>query len=145
VYSIRRLQERLGRIIEKADLQPRSFISIGFSPDGKQLVTGEDGGTVQLWDSQPLRPIGLIGKHDARVKSVSFSPDGRQVVSAGDDKMIALWNVEQRKLITRIGVHTSPVYAAAFSPDGKHLVSGGHDHTVRLYTGHHSLWGWRWD
>jgi WD40 repeat protein len=132
-------------LIEKADLNPRQFISVSFAPDGKQLVTGEDGGTVQLWSAEPLRPTAVLGKHTARIKSVAFSPDSTEVVSAGDDKTIALWNVANRSLVTRIGLHTSPVYAVAFSPDGQQLVSGEHDHSVRLYTRRRSLWGWSLD
>ncbi len=132
-------------LIEKADFSPRQFISVSFAPDGKQLVTGEDGGTVQLWTAEPLRPTSVLGTHDARIKSVAFSPNGTQVVSAGDDKTIALWEVGSRRLVTRIGLHTSPVYAVAFSPDGKQLVSGEHDHSVRLYTRHRKLWGWHLD
>ena len=132
-------------LIEKADFSPRQFISISSAPNGKQLVTGEDGGLVQLWTVQPLRPTKVLGQHDARIKSVAFSPDGTQVVSAGDDKTIALWDVGSRRLVTRIGLHTSPVYAVAFSPDGQQLVSGEHDHSVRFYTRRRSLWGWSLD
>jgi WD40 repeat protein len=128
-----------------SDQRPRQFISVSFAPDGKTLVTGEDGGVVQLWNAQPLSPAAVIGRHTARIKSVAFSPDGNQVASAGDDKMIALWDVSRRKLITRIGLHTAPVYAIAFSPDGGRLVSGGHDKSVRLYTRHRTLWGFRLD
>jgi len=133
------------KLSEQANVSPRNFTSVGFAPDGKRLVTGEDSGTVQLWSAQPLRPTEVIGRHTARIKSVAFSPDGKQIVSAGDDKMIALWDVAGRKLITKIGLHTAPVYAVAFSPDGKQLVSGGHDHSVRLYTRRRALWGFRLD
>ncbi|MFL6273992.1 MAG: WD40 repeat domain-containing serine/threonine protein kinase [Blastocatellia bacterium] len=133
------------QLVEQVDLSPRQFISISLAPDGKQLVTGEDGGSIQLWTMQPLAATAVIGQHAARVKSVAFSPDGRQVASAGDDKLITLWDVSSRKLITRIGLHTAPVYAIAFSPDGTHLISGEHDHSVRLYTRHHTLWGFRFD
>jgi WD40 repeat protein len=133
------------QLVEQKDQSPRQFISVSFAPDGKELVTGEDGGIVQLWNAHPLNPIAVLGRHTARNKAVVFSPDGRQVASAGDDKMIALWDVRGRKLITRIGLHTSPVYTVAFSPDGGRLVSGGHDRSVRLYTRHHTLWGFRLD
>lgn len=123
----------------------RRFVSLGVSPDNKHLVTGEDGGLVQLWSAFPLRPTEVLGEHTARIKSVAFSPDGTRVVSAGDDQTIALWDVAGRQRITNIGVHTAPVYAVAFSPDGKQLVSGEHDHSVRLYTRHRSLWGFRFD
>ncbi|HXG91879.1 MAG TPA: serine/threonine-protein kinase [Blastocatellia bacterium] len=132
-------------MIEQADFSPRQFISVSLAPDFKQMVTGEDGGAIQLWTTHPLRPTYVIGQHAARVKSVAFSPDGEQVVSAGDDKMIALWDVGSRRLITRIGLHTAPVYAVAFSPDGSKLISGGHDGSVRLYTRHRTLWGFRLD
>jgi WD40 repeat protein len=136
---------RTWEMVEKADQSPRGFISISSSPDGREMVTGEDEGIVQLWKSQPLKPTAVLGRHAARIKSVVFSPDGTQVASAGDDKMIALWDVGRRKLITRIGLHTAPVYAVAFSPDGGRLVSGGHDRSVRLYTRHRTLWGFRLD
>ena len=133
------------QVVEQTNLSPRQFISVSFSPDTKQVVTGEDGGTVQLWETQPLHPSTVIGHHTARIKSVAFSPDGKQVVSAGDDNVIALWDVSSRKLITRIGQHTAPVYAVAFAPDGKHIIAGGHDHSTRVYTRHRTLWGYRLD
>jgi len=133
------------QLIERSDQSPRQFISVSFAPDGKELVTGEDGGTVQLWKAHPLSPTAILGRHTARNKAVVFSPDGHQVASAGDDNMIALWDASSPRLIARIGLHTAPVYAVAFSPDGGRLVSGGHDRSVRLYTRHHTLWGFRLD
>jgi WD40 repeat protein len=133
------------QVVESQKLDGRNLVSVSFSPDGKQLVTGEDSKIVQLWTAQPLRPIAEIGRHESRIKSVAFSPGGTQVVSAGDDKTIALWDVAGRELISKIGSHTAPVYALAFSPDGKQLISGGHDHSVRLYTRRRSLWGYQLD
>ena len=132
-----------GQVVEQSDLRPRQFISVSYAPDGQQLVTGEDGGVVQLWSAHPLKPTAVLGRHAARIKSVVFSPNGQQIASAGDDKMIALWDVSRRKLVTTVGTHTSPIYAIAFSPDGQRLISGEHDHSVRIYTRHREVWGFR--
>jgi WD40 repeat protein len=120
------------------------IVSMSISTDGNYLVTGEDDRKVRLGTINPLRQIGIIGEHNARVKAVAFSPDSRYVASAGDDKMVALWNVSRRKLVTTIGTHTSPIYALAFSSDGKRLITGEHDRSVRQYTRQRTLWGFRW-
>ncbi|HEU4596717.1 MAG TPA: serine/threonine-protein kinase [Pyrinomonadaceae bacterium] len=134
---------RTWQLLERQKVVDVPLISLSLSPDGRHLVTGDDGKAVRLWAIEPLRRIGVIGWHEARVKSVAFSPDGKQVASAGDDKMIALWDVSRRTLINTIGTHTSPVYSIAFSPDGQRLVSGEHDRSVRIYTRHRTLWGFR--
>ncbi|HYG82012.1 MAG TPA: serine/threonine-protein kinase [Pyrinomonadaceae bacterium] len=134
---------RTWQLLERQKVVDAPLISLSLSPDGRYLVTGDDGKAVRLWAIEPLRQVGVIGRHEARVKSVAFSPDGKQVASAGDDKMIALWDVSRRTLINTIGTHTSPVYSIAFSPDGRRLVSGEHDRSVRVYTRHRTLWGFR--
>jgi WD40 repeat protein len=121
------------------------LVSMSVSADGTYLVTGEDDRKVRLGTINPLRQIGVVGEHNARVKAVAFSPDGRYVASAGDDKMVALWDVSRRKLVTTIGTHTSPIYALAFSPDGKRLITGEHDRSVRQYTRQRTLWGFSLD
>lgn len=121
------------------------LVSMSISPDGRYLVTGEDDRKVRLGTINPLRQIGVIGEHTARVKAVAFSPDGKQVASAGDDKMVALWDVSRRKLMTTIGTHTSPIYALAFSPDGRQLLTGEHDRSVRQYTRRRTIWGYTID
>jgi WD40 repeat protein/serine/threonine protein kinase len=130
------------RLVNKIKLDSQ-LITVSFSPDSKRLVTGEDEGAIRLWDVEPLRQIGVIGRHSSRIKSVAFSPSGREVCSAGDDQMIALWDVNARRLITKIGTHARPVLAVAFSPDGKRIASGEHDSSVRIYTRHSTLWGWQ--
>ena len=73
--------------------------SVAFSPDGKQVVSGLNEGTVQLWDAVTGAPLQTLRGHTDRVNSVAFSLDGRQVntllvsndwVLDGDTKIICL-------------------------------------------------------
>ncbi len=128
--------------VKRHKLADSPLVSLSLSTDGHYLVTGEDGKAVRLWSLEPLRELGVIGWHEARIKSVAFSPDGTRVASAGDDRTIRLWDVRGRRLITTVGTHSSPIYSIAFSPDGQRLISGEHDRSVRLYTRHLKLWGY---
>ena len=132
-------------MLAEAHIPNTSQISVGFSPDGEWLVTGEDEGAVRLWSVSPLREAAVIGHHAARIKSVAFSPDGREVASAGDDKIIALWDVRRRRLITHVGTHTAPVLSVTFSPDGRQIVAGDQDRAIRVYTRRRVLWGYPLD
>ena len=130
------------RLIDRHHDPSTTLVAASISPDGKWLVTGEDEGAIRLWTVDPLRPVAILGRHAARVKSVAFAPDGQTVASAGDDKRIALWDVRRRKLLMNIGTHTSPVYAVTFSRDGRFLASGEHDRSVRVYARRRTLWGY---
>ena len=119
--------------------------TVSLSPDGQRLVTGGVKGELTLWQAAPLQRLGLLGRHQARIKQVAFSHDGQRVVSAGDDGAIKLWDAGSRKLIKEIGTHTAPVLAVAFSRDDQHIVSGEQDKSVRLYERRRTLWGWALD
>jgi WD40 repeat protein len=117
------------------------LVTVDVSPDGSLLVAGGDDGVVRLFQAEPLRALGEIGRHPARLKAVAFSRDGRRVASASDDRTVALWDVKRRTRLATIGVHSSPILALAFSPDGNTLAVGAHDSSVRLYGRSHWLWG----
>ena len=121
---------------------PAAVDSVAFSPDGRTLATGNDGGTLQLWDvTNPARPRPLSQPptgFPAAVYSVAFSPDGRTLASGNADGTVRLWDVTDpaspRPLgQTLTGVGTVAVASVAFSPHGRTLASGNADGTVRLW------------
>jgi WD40 repeat protein len=67
-------------------------MSVGFSPDGKHVVSGSYDTMIRIWDIETGQAIGApFEGHNGCVRSVAFSPDGKCVVSGSDDKTIRIW------------------------------------------------------
>ena len=120
-------------------------ISVAFSPDGKEVVSGSDDGMVRLLYERGDEKIGipLRIQEERRTEymwnSVAFSPDGRWIASGSDDGIVRLSEVNGDEPITTVlGKHEgkqseNAIHSVAFSPNGNHVVSGGQDGTVRLW------------
>jgi tricorn protease-like protein len=108
--------------------------SVGFSPDGRYVVSGRAAGTVVVTSVPGLAselPRLLVG-HTDDVLSATYSPDGKLILSSSFDKTARLWSAEGGLLGVVTG-HRDAVRSAAFSPDGKVLVTGSLDGVVRLW------------
>ena len=69
-----------------------SITAIAFSPDGKRIVTGDDGHLVRIWDAETGKEIVSYRGHWFPVTAVAFSPDGGQIVSESADKDVFVWS-----------------------------------------------------
>ncbi|PVH69315.1 HET-D [Cadophora sp. DSE1049] len=123
-----------------------AVMSVAFSPNGKQVVSGSDDQTVRLWDAATGALQQTLEGHASRVmsvafspdgkqgvRSVAFSPDGKQVVSGSTDETVRLWDTATGALQQTLKGHSDWVRSVAFSPDGRQVVSGSDDETVRLW------------
>jgi WD40 repeat protein len=105
--------------------------SVAFSPDGKILASGNQDGTVGLWNVSTHRQVGtILTSHISPVESVAFSPDGRVLASASGGTVgagtVQLWDVATRQQIgSPLTGGSGGVTSVAFSPDGTTLACGG--------------------
>jgi len=123
-----------GKQVARIEAGPGQLHALAFSPDGRLLGSGSDGGpesSVKVWDVESQKPLdGVTGPPDY-AKAVAFSPDGRSVASAG--MIIRVWNLDQRQKTAEFTGHGGPVRSLAFSPDGTLLASGAEDNVVGIW------------
>ena len=112
-----------------------------FSPDGKKLVSGTNGGKVQMWDAKTGDPLALLftgeepvfsGKTDnsgihykESIQTLAFSPNGNLLVVA-THKQIRLIEIKEQITFKEVspGANTFIVEVFVFSPDNRILVAG---------------------
>ncbi len=95
--------------------------SVAFSPDGRTLAAGDDGGDVGVSDVATGRRTATLAE-GSPVESVAFSPDGR-TLAVGDGGDVGVWDVMTGRRTATLA-EGNTVNSVAFSPDGSILVAG---------------------
>jgi WD40 repeat protein len=112
-------------------------LSTAFSPDGKQLATIGDDGTVIIWDANTgnelLRLPGTTKASDLITEQrIAYSPDGKRLAVC-DSNQLKVYAPTSGELLMALSGHEKDVLSVAFSIDGKYLATGSGDTTVRIW------------
>jgi WD40 repeat protein len=136
-YSIQKWDALTGKELQHMFFGDSESIysSVGFSPQGDKLVTGEMEGVVSLWDTLNGKRIRNFIGHESQVQKVVVSPDGRRLVSAANDEQaIRVWDLETGKELFQLdGKNSAVSFSLVFSPDGKMILGSFADKAVRLW------------
>jgi WD40 repeat protein len=95
---------------------------VQFSPTGRLLAVA-GGGNLQLWSTQTLGPIRLLGSNTKKTTALGFSPDGKHLLVGDVEGKLRLWNASTGKEIMLLPGHDKEIVFAAFTPDGKQILS----------------------
>jgi WD40 repeat protein len=77
---------------------------VGFSPDGRRIVTGGGDGT-KVWDTETGQQ--LLALKAGGVLSAAFSPDGQRILTGSSDKTARVWEAETGQEILTLRGHTT--------------------------------------
>ena len=104
---------------------------IGFSPDGKTIVSTGDDAQVLVWDAESGDLRQTLTGHTGRTFGPAFSTDGRTLYTVGLDGAAITWDLEGSRLLGRpfrAGEGNEapenkgdPAPTFAVSPDGRRL------------------------
>ncbi|EGN94771.1 hypothetical protein SERLA73DRAFT_162851 [Serpula lacrymans var. lacrymans S7.3] len=110
--------------------------SVGFSPDGKKVVSGSRDKTVRIWDATSGQLVAdPLEGHTSDVTSVGFSPDGTKVVSGSLDCTVRIWDAISAQLMSVFSQGRNHwVTSIAISPNATERASGSESHTMETHT-----------
>jgi len=114
----------------------KMFLSVAFSADNRQIVSGSRDKTIKLWNTVGQCKYTIVDdNHTDWVSCVRFSPNQKDplIVSAGWDKLVKVWNLTNCKLRTNHYGHNSYINTVTVSPDGSLCASGGRDGKAMLW------------
>jgi eukaryotic-like serine/threonine-protein kinase len=113
---------------------PRPAIrSLAICAEKEWIATGDDIGTVILWDACSGLELWSLEAHCGPVTSLAFSGDGRWILTAGEDRLAKVWDTTRREQPLLLEGHTGPVTAVALSADHQWIVTGSQDRTARVW------------
>ncbi|KAG5276911.1 hypothetical protein AALO_G00111250 [Alosa alosa] len=121
--------------------------TIGVSPDGRHLASGDRTGTLRVHNLSSMEEILKVDAHDAEILCLEYSkPETglRLLATAGRDRLIHVLNAEEDYgLLQTLDEHSSSISAVRFAAaDGKvKMISCGADKSVYFRTAHRTLRG----
>ena len=131
--TIRLWNVQTGREIRSYENNKEPILSVAFSSDGKEVLSGGDDDNVKLWDRNSGKQIHSMLGHWDDVHCASFVPNSHFALSGSENGSIRLWDLDRGVEIRSFSGHTGSVESIACSKNRKLVVSAGKDLTIRIW------------
>ncbi len=106
--------------------------AIGFTPNGRQLVTASRDSTARVWSVNDGREL-LFLNHTNPVTFAEFDPTGERVLTGGDDGAARVWDARTGEPLLPPLRHKLWLWTTHYSPSGNHIVTCCGDQTVGIW------------
>jgi WD40 repeat protein len=129
---------------ERATLKSHvsNLVCLAISPDGKTLVTTEEGGPmidntvaphVCVWDLEMTKlKYRLDRLKKIHIKGIAFAPDSKTMATAGEGHT-QLWDVATGRHVLELPGGAKRAVSVAWSPDGFTIAEGALNGDIRLF------------
>ncbi len=124
---------------------------VGFSPDGKYLVSTGNDNLVKLWDLGSATLAKSFKGHSKAVAMADFSPDQKLLVSVSKDTTARIWNIARGRVLKvlkdrppkKMTEEEELAYAqrpealmnwAVFTPDGQSVITASDDFALKFWS-----------
>jgi WD40 repeat protein/DNA-binding SARP family transcriptional activator len=102
------------------------------SPDGTDIVTGDEEGKVTIWDAATREVRREIAAHDDALTAAAFGP-GQLLLTASDDGTVRGWDRQTGRQLLALGGEDAPFEDVEVSPDETLVAAAASDGTVKLW------------
>ena len=107
--------------------------AVAFLPDGNQVISASNDGTLRLWDVQLGRQIRTFAGHSGAVTSLALAAAGDRALSGGEDGSLRVWQVATGQLVRQLAARGGAVLKVALAPNGRLALSRSAGGTVQLW------------
>jgi hypothetical protein len=105
-----------------------------FNSTEEQILCGNNGGTVMLFDLNESRCAANWAAHRSAVHSLKFHPqDPKMAFSCGYDGKLHVLGAQQRRPLQSYNAHSGPANHVSASSDGRYVATCGDDKTIRVF------------
>jgi WD40 repeat protein len=101
--------------------------------DAAWLATGDNQGTVRVWDPRGGVPLAVLAGHIDRVTAIALTSRASWLASGARDRTVRLWDLRSGDCLAVLHGHTDQVDALVIAPDASWLASASPDGTVRVW------------
>lgn len=97
--------------------------AVAFTSNGQQLVTGNDDGHLDVWNTRDGQSLpGMLPKLDSSVRAIDVDPKSSRALVALESGKVAFYNLRDGALISILNDQLQGVHTARFSADGERVL-----------------------
>ena len=114
-------------------LKGTRFSTHRFSPDDRQIITGDDLGNLQIYEADSGKLLRSTQGHRDLISRLEFSRDNRFYASAADDASVQIWSTATHERVGPLLQQSGLGGRAAFSPDSRQLSAAAGSSFARIW------------